>query len=316
LPALGNQSMGEGYAWRSRAPFDQDTTNYSKQLFMPAIAHVLFFREGWLYYVFSNVVFFVFLAVLYSWLKNHTGVKPWHFLSLSTCSFVVFQYQFPGYPDVLLFTFFVLAMTPEYTQQSKLCCLLLALATHFLGLFVGAILAYRYLKGSWRLSYFIAAALYGVIWMTAYDFNLQKIFGEHNNIYGMSAQDWLLIAPLAEALGVFIAFKAVWGLLILATGLALLCRLYGDAIFIAGCVFAGLLITFLGVDTSRHMAIAFPAVLVALESIGKHMPQRSADRTLSIVFLFNMMIPSFYVGLNMGIVLRPGLYETLYSVFA
>ena len=316
LPALGNQSMGEGYAWRSLAPFDQDTSNYSKQLFMPAIAHVLFFREGWLYYLFFNFVFLVFLSVLYAWLRNHTRVKPWHFLSLSTCSFVVFQYQFPGYPDILMFTFFVLVMTPEYTQQSKLSFLLLALATHFLSVFVGTVLAYRYLNRSCRLRYFVAAALYGVIWLAAYDFNFQKIFGEHNNILGMSAQDWLFISPLAEALGVFIAFKAVWWLLILAMVLALRRRLYREAIFMAGCVFAGLLITFLGVDTSRHMAVAFPGVLVALETIGKHMPQRTGNRIFSVVFSVNMIIPSFYVGLNMWIELRPGLYEILYSIFA
>ncbi|HXV82205.1 MAG TPA: hypothetical protein VEG60_20225, partial [Candidatus Binatia bacterium] len=166
------------------------------------------------------------------------------------------------------------------------------------------------------LSYFVAAGLYGVIWLMAYGFNVQKIFGEHNNIYGMSAQDWLFIAPLAEVLGVFIAFKAVWWLLILAIVLALRRHLYRDAIFIAGCVFAGLFITFLGVDTSRHMGVAFPGVLVALETIGKHMPQSAANRTLSIVFSANMIIPSFYVGLNMWIVLRPGLYKSLYSIFA
>jgi hypothetical protein len=86
--------------------------------------------------------------------------------------------------------------------------------------------------------------------------------------------------------------------------------------FIAGCVFAGVLITILGVDTSRHMAVAFPGVLVALETIREHMPRDPANRILSIVFSANMIIPSFYVGLNMGIVWRPGLYKTLYFMFA
>jgi hypothetical protein len=315
LPPLGSQSMGERYGWRTLSPFNQVTDSYNKQLLMPAIAHILFFREGWLYYVFSNFVFLLFLSVLYSWLKTHTDIRPWHFLSLSTCSFVIFQYQFPGYPDVLMFTLFVLVMSSEFTQRSKLCLLLLALVTHFLSLFVGSILAFRYLNRTCRVSYFVALILYGVIWSAAYGFSVQAIFGTHN-VYGMSGPEWVFRAPVLECLGVFIAFKAVWLLLILAMVLALRRRLYNDAMFIASCVSAGLLITFLGVDTSRHMAVAFPGVLVALQTIREHMPRDAANRILSMVFAANMVIPSFYVGLNMGIVLRPGLYKTLYLMFA
>jgi hypothetical protein len=315
---LGNESMGTWYALKSLSPFEQDTGWYNKRLFMPAVAHILFFRGGWLYYMFSSFVFVLFLCVLYSWLKNYTGVKPWHFLSLATCSFVIFQYQFPGYPDVVVFTLFVLVMTPEFTQKSKLCFLLLALMTHESSFFVGPILAYRYLNRRHRLSYVVALMLYGVIWATAYDFSIQAMFQNHDAL-GMSAVEWLVHEPHALAawfLGVFIAFKAVWLVLVLATILALRCHSYRDAVFIAACTCAGLLITFLGVDTSRHMGVAFPGVLVALETIRHYMPRQAANRTLSIIFAANVVIPSFYVGLNTWIVLGPGLYKHLYFIFA
>jgi hypothetical protein len=309
----GNDSMGDRYAEKSLAPFEQDTGWYNKRLLMPAMAHILFFRGNWLYYVFSNLIFLLFLSVLYSWLRNHTGVKPWHFLSLSTCSFVIFQYQFPGYPDALVYTFFVLVMIPAFTQKSKLCFLLLALVAHETSLFMGSILACRYLDLGYRLRFLTALILYGVIWVTAYDFNIRAVF-ENHHARGMSGIDWVFLAPRAELLGVFIAFKAIWLLLILAIILAMRYQSYRDAMFIAGCVGVGVLMTFLGVDTSRHMGVAFPGVLVALETIRSHMPRQAATRTLSSIFAANLLIPSFYIGLNTGIVLRPGLYKHLYFI--
>jgi hypothetical protein len=312
---LGTESMGRDYADRSVSPFEQDTGWYNKRLLMPAIAHILFFRGNWLYYVLCSFVFIVFLVVLYSWLRNYTSLKPWQFLSLSTCSFVIFQQQFPGYPDVLIFTFFVLLMYPEFTQKSKLCFLILALVTHEASFFIGPILAYRYLHREGRLQYLLALILYGTIWWIAYDFSIQAMFGNHNKVLGMSGIEWLLQFPARWSLGVLIGFKAVWALLLVGIVLAIQRHLYRDAIFIGGCVCTTLVVTTMSVDTSRFIGLAFPGALVALQTIRQQMQGHIADRTFSLVFAANMVIPSFYVGLNTGIVLRPGLYKQLYSIW-
>jgi hypothetical protein len=78
----------------------------------------------------------------------------------------------------------------------------------------------------------------------------------------------------------------------------------------------GIFMTFVGVDTSRLMGFAFPGLLLAIRTIRHQMAPRAAERTLAIVFAANLLIPSFYVGLNTGIVLRPGLYEQMYRIVA
>jgi len=48
--------MGQEYAIRSLAPFNQISDWYHKRLLMPALAHTLFFRGEWLYYTFSLLI--------------------------------------------------------------------------------------------------------------------------------------------------------------------------------------------------------------------------------------------------------------------
>jgi hypothetical protein len=274
---------------------------------MPAIAHVLFFRGGWLYYLFSSLIFLLFLAVLNSWVKENTPLRFWQFLSLSTCSFVVFQCHFAGYPDILVFTFFVLVMHRGFSQDAKLSLLVLALVAHEASLFVGMVLAWRYLESGYRAAYFLSLGIYGAVWAASYGFEVPTLLASHN-VDGMSAWEWVAAAPRAELLGIFMGFKAVWLLPILAVLLAVRHGWYADASFILASVAAGVFLTFLAVDTSRIVGFGFPGVLAAFCTIRHGLPERAATRILSIVLLANLVIPSFYVGLNSWIFVRPGLY--------
>jgi hypothetical protein len=305
---FGNAYMGDIYANRSLNPFAQNTDWYNKRLLMPALAHILFFRDYWLYYVFFNLIFLLFLGLLYSWVKEKALLSFWQFLSLATCSFAIYQCQSPGYPDVLVFVFFMLVMHQGFSQDAKLSLLLLALVTHETSLFVGVVLAWRYLERDHRIAYLIGLGIYGVAWAAAYGFVMPALLTSHN-YRGRSGLQWVALHPDAELLGIFMAFKAVWLLPIGAALLAACRRWYAEVWFILACVAAGLFMTLLGLDTSRLVGFGFPGVLVAICVIRQGLSEKVCNRFLSIVLLANLLIPSWCVGLNAWIVVHPGLYN-------
>jgi hypothetical protein len=305
---FGNAFMGAAYAQRSLNPFAQNTDWYNKRLLMPALAHILFFRDQWLYYVFFNLIFLLFLGLVYSWVKEKAMLNFWQFLSLATCSFAIYQCQAPGYPDVLFFVFFMLVMHQGFSQDAKLALLLLALVAHESSVFVGVILAWRYLERDHKIVYLLGLGIYGVVWAAAYGFVMTALLTNHN-YRGRSGWEWLVLRPASELLGIFMAFKAVWVLPIVGTVLAVRHRLHAEACFITACVAAGLFMTLLGLDTSRLVGFGFPGVLIAICVIRQGLPEKVSNRLFSIVFLANLLIPSLYVGLNCWIEVKPGLYD-------
>lgn len=308
---LENKYMGVEYAARTLNPFAQNADWFNKRLFMPALAHILFFRDQWLFYLFSNLIFLLFLALLYAWVKENGQFRFWQFFSLSTCSFAIFQCQSPGYPDILVFTFFLLVMYHGFSQNAKLAMLLLALVTHEASLFVGVVLAWRYLDWDRRVVYVISLVMYGVIWLGAYGFALPALVASHN-VRGRTTLQWIALRPGTELLGIFLSFKAVWVLAIVGAVLAVRRRWNADAGFILASLAGGLGITLLAVDTSRVAAYGFPGVLAAIAVIRHGLPEKISRWLFSIVLLVNLVIPSFYVGLNCWIDTRPGLYKALW----
>ena len=309
----GNLFLGEEYAIRSVAPFSQDVSWVHQRLLMPATAHVLFFRGGWLYYAFGVLVVAVLLGLVYNWLRTHAPLPWWQFVSLCTCSFAIFQFQVPGYPDVLAFACFVVVMTDGFSQPSKLALLVLALLTHEGAAVMGLLLAYRYLDRRLFALFLGTLMLYGLIWMGSAHFDLGSLLSS-NNVAGLSGFEWVIQHPTNEILGLFFGFKATWLLVAVAAVMSIHEREWEDASFLICSVCIGIFMTFLGVDTSRLVGFAFPMVLVAIPIIRRHLAPRSARRLLSGVLLLNLLIPSFYLGLNTELWVQRGLYGFLYSL--
>lgn len=307
----GNQSMGSDYARISRNPFTTQSGLFNTRLLMPALAHILFLRGNWLYYAFSMLLTAGFLALLYSWIRNRAPLAFWQFVALGTCSFVIYQYQSAGYPDILVFIFFLLVMYENLGQSAKLSLLLLALITYESSVFVGIVLAWRYLNRRNFALYLAALAAYVLAWFGAAGFDLTVLLTSHA-VIGESSLAWLMRAPRLELLGVFIAFKALWVLILAAVILAVRKNRISDAVFISACLLAGGVMAVLAVDTSRLMGYAFPGLLVALSLLREGLPEKTVNRLFSAVFLVQLIVPSFYVGLNIGIVWTPGLYALIY----
>jgi len=312
--SLGNDGMGLNYARISVRPFNQDSTEYSTRLLMPAIAYFLHLRGFWLYYIFFIILTISFIALLYAWNEENAHLNFWQFVSLCTSSFVIFQFEIPGYPDILVFIFFILVMWGQLSSKSKLSLLILALITHESSALIALVLAWRYLQRKDFITYISVVIVYGFIWFVASGFSFNPILASHY-IAGQSGLTWLIQSPLQEIIGILIAFKALWILLIFGMVLAFRQKLFADAMLIIGCVVAALVMTGIGVDTSRLIGYAFPSLLIAI-SIIKTNPNKISKQIFSLIFLANLCIPSFNSVLSSGIAFPPGLYELLYYLLA
>ena len=82
------------------------------------------------------------------------------------------------------------------------------------------------------------------------------------------------------------------------------------ALQIGAVLGAGLLMTFLGVDTSRLFGWTFMAFLVAWKELAK-LGQYRFKRMIDITLLINLLVPTVYVQLNFEPSIRPGLYQTI-----
>ncbi|HUI88386.1 MAG TPA: hypothetical protein VLX61_06640 [Anaerolineales bacterium] len=307
----GSWDMGLYYSKAALNPFIQNAGWYNTRLLMPALAHILFFRGPWLYYAFTMILTIGFLCLLSSWTKDHLSLPFWQFISLCTSSFVIFQYQIGGYPDILVFIFFILVMREDFNENARLSLLLLALVTFEASAVMGVILAWRYLRRRGFVTYVLAVMVYLLIWFAVSGFNMNVILTSHNVV--TPGFEWLLRTAAKELLGLFIAYKALWALIVFGIVLALRQKRFADALFITGSILGGISMTVIALDTSRLMGFAFPGLLVALSVIAQTIADKLARRTFVTTFIINLIIPSFYQGLNTGIRWSPGIYKLLYS---
>lgn len=311
-PQFGPRSMGIEYGEIAANPFRQLSDLFSRRLLMPAVAHIFFFRGYWLYYIFCVILTIYFVAALHSWLTRSVPLSAWEYLSICTSSFVFYQFQFPGYPDILVYIFFLFVMQDEISLNSKLTLLVLSLFVHESSLFVGLILAWRFLDRKRCLWYVLVLVLYFLIWMAVSQSGPQTIFAS-NNIEDLSGIDWVIKNPGFEILGIFFSYKILWVVVFWAMIQSYRSEMYRDIVYIGGLLGAGLLMTLLAVDTSRLLGFTFPMLLFSLNILANKPLTQLERKILSIVFLFNLFIPSVYVGLNMGPVVDSGLYAWLYN---
>lgn len=307
----GVEGFGVTYARMSRSPFTADSSLFSTRLLMPAMAHVLFFRGFWPYSVFSVLLAVLFIALLHGWIMDFAPLPLWQFVSLCTCSFVAFQFESPGYPDVLVFIAFLLVMRPDLSYEGKLPLLVLALISHEASVLLGVVLAWRYLRRREFAVYLLTILAYAVAWAAAWNFDLVGLLASRN-VGETPALQWILRYPLVELLGIAAAFKFLWIPLVMGITFALRQRLVEDARFMVAGLAGGLLMTVLGVDTWRLMGFAFPALLIALRIVQDTMPERLSKWALRGSFAANLVIPYVSVAAT-GEVLLPALYQRLYQ---
>lgn len=291
-------SMGYGYAEMSVHPFDMPTGWYYKRLLMPAIAYLTGFRDIILYFIFSSFLSYVFLLLIWIFLKqqfSHIGNLKVFLVFISVCSLecVTYLFFFPGYPDHLLSIFILLLYCFPLSERSKLSLIILAVATHDVSLFIFLPVILFQLNVNNRSLPLICFGIYGLFYLLAFQFNIPHLFAVHK-IENSSPLQWAKQNPALLLSGFLIAFKLLW--LIIIYGIRLAEK--STKPYLLTLLSVAFLVSLMGVDTSRLVAFGFPLLLLLLKPVY----EKINSKIFFGIIVANLLIPYLNISLNMGII--------------
>ena len=123
-------SLGVDYQILSLDPFGQATGVLNRRILDVALAYYLHLGGG-LFIVWHFLTVYLLLALTRAFLRRR-GAAPdlLTFVSLATSSFVIFNFQYPGYPDPLVLVLLLVALSVELDAEGIALIVVLALLSH------------------------------------------------------------------------------------------------------------------------------------------------------------------------------------------
>lgn len=300
--------MAEGYAQVSIDPlgvFDNSNQLYQRIL-MPALAYVLQFKGPLLYHIFSigiTILMMLFIMIFF----NIRGIviSALELISIGTSSFLITQFQSPGYTEPLAYLLLLLLFVIPTDSLARMSIVVLSILAHEVSAVIITVIALFYFTKEEKVMTFSIFGMYAFFWLLSFGFDLRQMI-QVRNVGEESALTWLLRYPMWEVLGIFIAFKVLW----IIIGVALYKMSY-DRTVILWMIAAAIFLTVGGVDTSRLMGYMFIAFLLSYYSIRKY--SLISPGMVKFILIINIVIPSYYFGTNVGSVQFNGLYQLLYN---
>lgn len=319
-------SMGIAYGGISSSPFCQDSGWFYRRLLKPAVAHLLQL-EGFLYWVFSLSCTFVVILLTLTYLARHRksfGLAGHHakarllpldrmllLLSIATSSYIIYDYYMPGYTDQFIFILILLGACVPMTSQGRLAIVVLAQASHEIGVFcVLPIILVSYPRRD-KLPALTVIGLYFLLWLASFGFDLPRAFAAQAHVAGEPAYRFLFERPHWLVLGSFMSYKLLWGLAALGMWVLWKNHLRGTVAKVLMVLLFPMIMLPLGVDTSRLVGFGFLALLACVVVLDHEFQSRRQRAVLRCLYVANLVLPSFYCALNDGIVFYPGLYKLI-----
>jgi hypothetical protein len=303
--------LAEEYANTSLVMFTRvSTVSYHQRFLMPALANILFFRGRLFFLIFSFVCTLLSIFVLRLWfVANQISVSTWQLVSLGTISFINFQIQTPGYPDVLVNIFILLAFIFKLDTKAKLSLFVLSLASHEAGIFIWFALAFLLFDVKGFAQFLIICMIYILLFLTANDgisglLALRQV-GETSGLM------WIMNYPAREVLGIFFGLRGLWGIVIGAIVFLYTQKNFKEVFQILVILLTGVLLTFLAVDTSRLFGWTFMAVLISWKILER--AEGAWKKLINIALIANLLIPPVNVLLIMNPYIPYGLYQYIYN---
>lgn len=299
--------MGVGYGQMSRDPFNfYDTSNQIYQrLLMPGIAYFLQFKGPFLFHLFSLFVTFclIFFTLLF-FEVNKIRTTVLGNISLASTSFIITQFQSPGYTEQLSLLFALIVLIVPMGTLPKIAAVSLALFAHEVSILLFIVVAWLYFSKEEKAWVGFVIVVYVSFWMMSFGFDLGNLL-EVRTVGGLSGFGWLAIHPFRELSGIVLSYKLLW-------------MIFGIALFYHSVelkrllllILPGIFATAFAVDTTRLMAFAFLAILFSLVYVKKY--SLVSERNLQLIFGINLCLPSVYIGLNSGLVYFDGIYQLFY----
>jgi hypothetical protein len=311
------QSLGDEYGRMSLSPFTEPRGLYHKRLLMPACAH-LFGASGYLWYFFFSLLCTCALIFTTRLWFEAKGIRLTRLVAFSvlTSSFVMYNFQMPGYPEQLAFVLILLGSVVPMTSAGRIAIVALALATHEGLVFVLAPLVWFLFPRRERWQALNVIVVYGIIlWIggVAAGSALTESF-VYRDESGLTALQYLTAKPFLAFAGVLFAYKLFWFIILASVIAALRSHDVKTPMVLSSLVCLPLFTLPLAVDASRLVGWGFLGLLCALFIL--HTKGVFSERQLQYISIANLIIPSCYVGLNSGVNLLPGIYTVWQSVAA
>ena len=329
----GLRSMGVDYGAISSNPFAVRSGFFYRRLLQPGVANVLGFGGMNLYYLFTLVITFllVFITTLaiQRLLSNDSsgtiepsiGADIWMgmvVLSAATTSYVIFHFQFPGYPEQLGYIFLLLMAFVPMSSRTRWSAVALGLASHEIMIFaLVPVIVFCFQSYRERIVALAIVGLYGLLWLSAYRFHFLGLVRVHTDLApAVNTIDIFMAEIRWVFLGALSAHKLLWATLVWAAISLIRRKQFYLALGLISIALAPLATLVVAADTSRLAGLGFLGILLAiaiLHNTSQSIWERNALRCLLTV---NILAPSVYISANYHRIPCPGLYELMINRFA
>lgn len=309
-PAVNSSYHGIFYAQLAAHPFQADNPN-AYRLLTPLVAYLTGLR-GDRIIILNLLVALLLLLVVYYHSRRRMKYAPG--LSLAVTAMLaftmptLFTIYYGGYTDSTSYLLILLMLI--FSKRPRLFWLLflLGLLNRESVVFLLPFFALWHWRSLDSPKAFLRSILIGPVAALALYVLFRAVINSQTVVLHSSGfyfapllKDplyWLRQVASAYPLGLFSAFKLFWVLPVAAFVLALRERSY----LMAGLVVAPVLFSaaqsFIALDTSRMLAMAFPSLLMSVMVLREKMSERRLATFMLLIMLFNFALPQVYVTSN------------------
>jgi hypothetical protein len=335
--ASGLAGLGTSFGRMSLAPFQEGDPLYSKRLLKPAIAHFMHLHGYMAYYAFSLILTFALIFMVVAFLESripadktpgvdqpslNAPVRWLIYLSLMTSSFILVDFQWPGYSDSLSFILILLLALVPMNSQARLATVALCVLNHEgIALALVPLILFSFPREE-RLPAFMVIGLFYGFMVASHGFSLLNWFRGQGAVLDDTGSVWARVIqePGVFLAGLFFTYKLFWFFLLLIIW-TLWHRHDRLALMGLGVItISPVALTLFAWDTTRVAGFGWLGLVIALGLFMKKLSKlhrRYQYAAVSLVCL-NVLIPSYNVVIEYTDTLSsypyPGLYRFFNSV--
>jgi hypothetical protein len=311
----GLSGMGQWFGQMSIAPFQENNEMLYKRLLKPAIAHFIHL-DGYLRYYFFSLIctYILILLTVVFWetrlLPATSGedypqspnpkVKWLIYLSVMTSSFIITNFQWPGYSDDLSFILVLLMATIPMTSQARLATIALCLVNHDgIALALVPVILCCFPKRE-RVTALLGVGLFYVIVAAGYGFSVDRALqGQQTVSDSGSGAVWqtALRDPGFFLASLFFTYKLLWIVPAIAVAIAWNRKDKATSTAIVSITFFPVLLTLIAWDTTRVAGFGWLGLLIALGVLMREWDRQPKVYQYALLALTsaNLLIPSYTV---------------------
>lgn len=313
-PSMSVQELGRGYKQLSVDPFDFSQKNeLCNRLLTPLLAYSFFLRDEY-YIFFPQIMTLILLSATYIHYRKNGSCATESLGMVSLLAFsstILFTLHFQGYVDTTSYLLIFLCYIFIDKLFLWLFLLSLALLNHESNFFAIPWLICLYHMRNKNSNYvytfaFLCISVAPLLfwrWFVSLHFEESLNFQYYLNYKYVIDNFYTMI--IYSHLGIFETFKLFWLIPVIAIVLLIKKKHYNDALLMIIIIISGIALLMLSSDTSRIIALCFPAILLGAERLKEAFPKEYFNKFLWMIIILNFFIPQCYVGQDNVIPLIP-----------